>query len=344
MLEAKFWTSHPVIQRAPKAVVKAQLQIFPLRPPTSLSGGAATPHFSEETACNVKDFHISSKESSAQDLKAVGAAAESTCHTKDFHVGPRELSAQELKAAGVTADLLDPFPQESSTPGLERAIDALPCPFKDDISQGTDPHKRIKIKSGEEPSVIRFGEAEYRNHGVSGSLLKPTREASKIMWPNDGDSSSVKNKSAIRSAAQALANARACAEEAMGSAWGRVLTSPTESKLKKFGHPIVWRSDVAYSYEPNGLASDSNGVPKVNPNEMLTDVMWSLVSDKFFQFTHFFEGTVPKQFASISEALDFHPRCGGKLRAELPSRRRILDAGARGNVTMPELLSALVTT
>ena len=201
-------------------------------------GGAATPHFSKNIASNVKDFHMSSKESSAQNLKAAGVAAEFACHTKDFHVKICEPSAQDLKAVGVAADLLDIFPRESSAPGLERAIAALPCPFKDDVSQGTDPHKRIKIKSGEEPSVIRFGEVEYRNRGVSRSRKKPTSEASKIVWPNGGDSSSVKNKSAIRSAAQALANARACAEEAMGSAWGGVLTSPTESKLKK-----VWASD-----------------------------------------------------------------------------------------------------
>ena len=77
------------------------------------SGGGAKPHFFKETACNMEDFHISPKESSAQDLKA----------------------------AGVTADFLDTFPQESSALGLERAIVALPCPFKDDVSQGTNPHK-----------------------------------------------------------------------------------------------------------------------------------------------------------------------------------------------------------
>ena len=112
--------------------------------------------------------------------------------------------------------------------------------------------------------------------------MKPTREASKIAW-HDGDKASlVKNRNPIRSVARALANARVCAEDAMGSAWGRVLTSPTEPKLKKFGHPIVWRSDVAYCYEPHGLTSNSNGVPEVKPDEMPTDVMWSLVSDKFF--------------------------------------------------------------
>ena len=142
----------------------------------------------------MKDFHTSSKESSAQNFEAAGVAAEFACHTKDFHVKICEPSAQDLKAVGVTADLLDVFPRESSAPGLERAIAALPCPFKDDVSQGTNPHKRIKIKSGEEPSVIRFGEAEYRNHGISGSVMKPTREASKIMWLGDGDSSLVKGK------------------------------------------------------------------------------------------------------------------------------------------------------
>ena len=135
---------------------------------------------------------------------------------------------------------------------MERANVALPCPFKDDVSQGTNPRKRIKVKSGEEPSVIRFGEVECRDYGTFKAVMRPTSEAPRTTWLDGGLPSTVRERSAIRSAAQALANTRACAEEAMNSAWGRVLTSPTESKLEKFGHPIVWRSDAAYCYEPQG--------------------------------------------------------------------------------------------
>ena len=78
--------------------------------------------------------------------------------------------------------------------------------------------------------------------------MKPTSEAPKTAWLDGDKASLMKNRNPIRSAARTLANARVCAEDAMGSAWGRVLTSPTEPKPKKFGHPVVWRSDVAYSY------------------------------------------------------------------------------------------------
>ena len=97
--------------------------------------------------------------------------------------------------------------------------------------------------------------------------MGPTSEAPRTAWLDGGRPSTVKNRNTIRSVAQALANARACAEEAMDTAWGRVLTSPTESKLKNFGHPIVWRADVAYSYEPHGLTSNSLEVPEVKPDK-----------------------------------------------------------------------------
>ena len=112
-------------------------------------------------------------------------------------------------------------------------------------------------------------------------ILRPTSEAPKSSWLVGDGASLVKDRSPIRSVAQALANARICAQDAMGSAWGRVLTSPTEPKPKKFGHPIVWRSDVAYSYEPNGLRSNDKGVPEVSPIIVSTDEMWSLVSKNF---------------------------------------------------------------
>ena len=80
----------------------------------------------------------------------------------------------------------------------------------------------------------------------------------------------------------------------MGSAWGRVLTSPTEPKPKKFGHPIVWRSDVAYSYEPNGLRSNDKGIPEVSPTIVSTDEMWSAVSETFFPIYAFLRGARTK--------------------------------------------------
>ena len=112
-----------------------------------------------------------SKFSTATSVLASGGGATSksfknnACRTEDFHTSPKESSALDSKAAGVTADFLDPCPQGSSALGLEAAGTALLCPIKDDVTRGTNPYKRIKIKSGEEPSVIRFGEVEYQDHG-----------------------------------------------------------------------------------------------------------------------------------------------------------------------------------
>ena len=99
---------------------------------------------------------------------------------------------------------------------------------------------------------------------------------------------------------------------------------------------------MALCYRPEAETLDVDRVNDGQPIVKSFDDMWAEVSAKFFEFTHFFEGPVPKQFATISEALDFHPRYGGKLRTELPSRKRIVERGARRKATVPELLTALV--
>ena len=75
--------------------------------------------------------------------------------------------------------------------------------MKDDVTRGSNPYKRPKNKNknGEEPSVIRFGEAECQNHDVPDAILKPTREAPKISWPVEDGASLVNDRSPIRSVA-----------------------------------------------------------------------------------------------------------------------------------------------
>ena len=131
------------------------------------------------------------------------------------------------------------------------------------------------------------------------------------------------------------------AEEASDQPWGPVATNPhSHACTGKFGYPIVWLKGYAVLYSPEFTAGRKQPF-KQHGRVLPVEEAWSVISNKVFEFVHLFDGPIPTQFSGIHEALNFRHRCGGTQHVEMPTQNYIVELGATGKSTTPQLLSAL---
>ena len=118
-------------------------------------------------------------------------------------------------------------------------------------------------------------------------------------------------------------------------------TNPhSHSCTGKFGYPIIWLKGYAFLYSP-GFTGGKKQPCKQHGRVLPVSAAWSLISNKVFEFVHLFDGPIPAQFSGIHEALNFRHRCGGTQNVEMPTQNYIVELGAMGKRTTPQLLSAL---